>query len=78
MREVHIKPEAVDPNDVEVLLEDLVTAATNEALRAAQELASSKLGGATGGLSSAQHPGLIEGCASAMLSRLGTRVFAER
>ncbi|MCL6106338.1 MAG: YbaB/EbfC family nucleoid-associated protein [Actinobacteria bacterium] len=46
---VKIDPGAVDPDDVE-MLEDLVLAATNEALRAAQELASQKLGGLTGGL----------------------------
>ncbi len=49
LRELKIDPEAIDPEDAEVL-EDMVTAAVNEALRAAQELAQSKLGGATGGL----------------------------
>ena len=49
IKDVRISPEAVDPDDVE-LLQDLVLAATNEALRAAQELASKKLGGITGGL----------------------------
>ena len=49
LRELKIDPEAIDPEDAEVL-EDMVTAAINEALRAAQELAQSKLGGATGGL----------------------------
>jgi nucleoid-associated protein EbfC len=44
-----IDPEAVDPEDVE-LLQDMVLAAVNEGLRAAQELASKKLGGITGGL----------------------------
>ena len=58
MREVRIKPEAVDPDDVE-MLEDLVVAATNEALRAAQALASEKLGGATGGLDLPNIPGLF-------------------
>jgi nucleoid-associated protein EbfC len=47
--EVRIDPEAVDPDDVE-LLQDLVLAAFNEALRSAQELQSRKLGAATGGL----------------------------
>jgi DNA-binding YbaB/EbfC family protein len=47
--EVRIDPEAVDPDDVD-LLQDLVLAAFNEALRAAQELQSRKLGAATGGL----------------------------
>ena len=46
---VTIDPEAVDPQDVEMLA-DMVTAAVNEALRAAQELAGSRMGGATEGL----------------------------
>lgn len=49
IKDVVISPEAVDPEDVE-LLQDLVLAATNEALRSAQELAASKMGGLTGGL----------------------------
>ena len=49
LRELKIDPEAIDPEDSEVL-EDMVTAAINEALRSAQELAQSKLGGAAGGL----------------------------
>jgi|SRR5215211_3935304 len=44
-----IDPEAVDPEDVE-LLQDMVQAAVNEAIRSAQELAASKMGQATGGL----------------------------
>jgi hypothetical protein len=58
VREVHIDPAAVDPDDVE-MLQDLVTAATNEALRAAQELAQQKLGGATAGLDLPNMPGLF-------------------
>jgi hypothetical protein len=49
LRELTISPEAIDPDDPE-LLQDMVTAAVNEALRAAQELASSRLGGITGGM----------------------------
>jgi DNA-binding YbaB/EbfC family protein len=49
IKDVRIDPDAVDPEDVEVL-QDMVLAATNEALRAAQELAASKMGGLTGGL----------------------------
>ena len=52
IREVRIDPEAVDPDDVE-LLQDMVLAAVNEAVRAAQELAASKLNAATGGLGGA-------------------------
>ncbi len=46
---VTIDPEAVDPEDVE-LLQDMVLAAVNEALRSAQELAASKMGGVAGGM----------------------------
>src|ERR687894_1135088 len=49
IREVRIDPEAVDPDDAE-LLQDMVLAATNEAIRAAQELAASKMNAAAGGL----------------------------
>ena len=49
LREIAIDPEAVDPEETE-LLADMVQAAVNEALRAAQELAASKMGGITGGL----------------------------
>ena len=49
VRELRIDPEAVDPDDVE-LLQDMVLAAVNEAVRSAQELAASKLNAATGGL----------------------------
>src|SRR5215212_9494832 len=47
LREVKIDPEAIDPDDPE-LLQDMVTAAVNEALRAAQELAASRMGGIAG------------------------------
>ena len=46
--EIKIATEAIDPDDPE-MLEDLVLAAVNEALRNAQELMQSKLGGAMGG-----------------------------
>jgi len=49
VREVRIDPAAVDPEDVEILA-DMVLAAVNEALRKAQELAASRMGGATAGL----------------------------
>jgi nucleoid-associated protein EbfC len=57
LKELRIDPDAVDPEDVE-LLQDMVLAATNEAIRSAQELASSKLGQATGGLGGLGLPGL--------------------
>lgn len=49
LREILIDPEAIDPEEAGLLAE-MVQAAVNEALRAAQELANSKLGGITGGL----------------------------
>ena len=49
LREIVIDPEAIDPEEAEMLSE-MVQAAVNEGLRAAQELASSKMGGITGGL----------------------------
>jgi DNA-binding YbaB/EbfC family protein len=47
--EIRISPEAIDPEDPE-LLADTIVAAVNEALRAAENLAQKKLGGAVGGL----------------------------
>jgi nucleoid-associated protein EbfC len=47
--EIKIDPKAIDPDDPE-LLQDLVLAAVNEALRSAQALAQSKLGGSLGSL----------------------------
>ena len=58
IKEVRIDPAAVDPDDGE-MLQDLVMAATNEALRAAQELAQQKLGGATAGIDLPNIPGLM-------------------
>ncbi len=49
VREVRIDPQAVDPEDVE-LLQDMVLAAVNEAVRSAQELAATKMNAAAGGL----------------------------
>ena len=44
-----ISPDCVDPDDVE-MLEDLVTAAVNEALRNAAETAEREMGRITGGM----------------------------
>lgn len=44
---IKIKPEAVDPDDVE-MLEDLVTAAVSEAMNKADELSKEYLGGMGG------------------------------
>ncbi len=49
LRELSIDPGAVDPEDVE-MLQDMVQAAVNEALRSAQELAANKMNAAAGGL----------------------------
>lgn len=49
IQSVRISPEAVDPEDVETL-EDLLTAAVNEALSQAQELAGQKMSAFTGGM----------------------------
>jgi len=49
VKAITIDPEAVDPEDVE-LLQDMVLAAVNEGLRSAQELAAAKMGGIAGGL----------------------------
>ncbi|MBQ9855447.1 MAG: YbaB/EbfC family nucleoid-associated protein [Clostridia bacterium] len=46
---LEIKPEAVDPDDVE-LLQDMVVAAVNEALRQADETVEREMGKLTGGL----------------------------
>lgn len=46
---LEIKPEAVDPDDVE-LLQDMVVAAINEALRQADETVEREMGKLTGGL----------------------------
>jgi DNA-binding YbaB/EbfC family protein len=55
--EVKIAPEAIDPDDPE-LLSDMVLAAANEAIRAAQSLAESRLGGAMGGMEGLKGLGL--------------------
>jgi len=52
---VTIDPSAIDPDDAE-MLQDIVLAAVNEAIRSAQELAASRLGEVTGGMNL---PGLM-------------------
>lgn len=52
---LEIKPEAVDPDDVE-MLQDMVMAAVNEALRTASETMEREMGRLTGGLNM---PGLF-------------------
>ena len=55
--EIKIAPEAIDPDDPD-LLADMVTAAVNEALRSAQSLVESKLGSAMGGIQGLGLPGM--------------------
>jgi DNA-binding YbaB/EbfC family protein len=57
VKSIRIEPEAIDPEDPD-MLSDLVLAAVNEGLRAAQELAASKLGGVSGGLGGLGLPGM--------------------
>lgn len=53
--DIKIDPEAVDPEDVE-MLEDMILAAVNEAMRQAQEMASQEMQKVTGGMNI---PGLM-------------------
>jgi nucleoid-associated protein EbfC len=57
LKEIKIDPKAIDPDDPE-MLEDMVLAAVNEALRSSQSLMESKLGPALGGLHGLGLPGL--------------------
>lgn len=50
VQSITIDPEVVDPEDVE-MLQDLIVAAVNEAIEAAQNMAAERLGKLTGGLS---------------------------
>ncbi|SIN88154.1 YbaB/EbfC family nucleoid-associated protein [Halodesulfovibrio marinisediminis] len=49
IRSITIDKNAVDPEDVE-MLQDLVLAATNDALRKSKEMAESEMGALTGGM----------------------------
>ena len=49
IKSIKIEPDAVDPEDVE-MLEDLVLAAVSEALQKSQDLAEDKMGALTGGM----------------------------
>lgn len=49
LKSLTINPECVDPDDVE-MLQDLILAAVNEALRAAEETTQAEMGKLTGGL----------------------------
>lgn len=49
LKEVILSPEVVDPDDIE-MLQDLIVAAVNEAMRKVEEDSSAQLGSITGGL----------------------------
>jgi hypothetical protein len=49
IKEIKINPEVVDPEDVE-MLEDLMLACINEALRKAEEMVGKEMGKITGGM----------------------------
>lgn len=49
IKSIKIKPEAVDPDDVE-MLEDLITVAVNEAISNAAKTAEEEMGAVTGGM----------------------------
>lgn len=55
LRSIKISSEAVDPDDIE-MLEDLILTAVNEGMEKAKELAASEMGAITGGLNI---PGLL-------------------
>jgi DNA-binding YbaB/EbfC family protein len=55
IKSIVIDPTAVDPDDVE-LLQDMTTAAVNEAIRSAQELGQRRMAEITGGMNI---PGLM-------------------
>jgi nucleoid-associated protein EbfC len=57
LQSIEIDKDAVDPDDVE-MLQDMVLAATNDAIRSAQEHAAAKMGGLAGGLGGLGLPGM--------------------
>jgi len=59
IKQIKIDPKAIDSNDPE-MLEDMILAAVNEAIRSSRSLMESKLGGLAGGLGGLGLPGLGE------------------
>ncbi len=49
LKSIKIDPQAVDPDDVD-MLEDLILAGVNEAIKKVNDLTDSKMGGATGSI----------------------------
>lgn len=58
LKTLNIKPDVVDPEDVE-MLSDLIIAAVNEAMRKAEDIMNSKMEAAQGGLAGLNIPGLF-------------------
>jgi len=58
VKNIKIKPEVVDPEDVE-MLEDLLMASINEAMRKATDTMEREMGKATGGMNIPGMPGLF-------------------
>ncbi len=56
VKEIEIEPGVVDPEDVE-MLQDMVLAAVNEAIRKAQEMSAAEMAKVTGGLDLSGLPG---------------------
>ena len=57
VKEIRISPEAIDPDDPE-LLADTVLAAVNEGIRSAQSMVEARLGGMLGGIQGLGLPGM--------------------
>lgn len=58
VKAINIKPEVVDPEDVE-MLSDLIVAAVNEAMKRAEDAMTQKMKSAQGGLAGLNIPGLF-------------------
>jgi DNA-binding YbaB/EbfC family protein len=58
VKSITLKPEVVDPDDVE-MLQDLLVAAVNQAIEQSQTMAAERLEGITGGLNIPGLPGLM-------------------
>ncbi len=58
VKAINIKPEVVDPEDVE-MLSDLIVAAVNEAMKRASDAMNQKMEQAQGGLAGLSIPGLF-------------------
>ncbi len=55
---ITIEPDAIDPEDAE-MLQDMVCAAVNEALRGMNEISNQRMGAVTGGMNMPGMPGLM-------------------